>query len=202
MPRGRLRIGGSTLATAAGRLLAVVFGAALAYYGAMLVLLACKVSPDVVDELCGYRTAFDYLSGLGAGDVSSADRLIVALVALALGLLATALLWIGRPRLYLARHEVRLAETDRGVTEIGPRAMERAVESAALEHPAVVGARARYGERGIALAVTAGRAADLVTTLNEIEDRAHRSLERHEIDLGRVDLTLAGYSSTNGRELQ
>ena len=202
MPRQRLRLEGSRPMTAAGRLLVILFGAALAYYGAMLVLLAFKVSPSVVNDLCGYRTAFDYLSGLGAGDISSSDRLLVAIVAVAVALLALALVWFGRPRPHLARHEVRVAETDHGVTEIQPRALERAVEAAALEHPAVVGARARYGDQAIALAVTAGGAADLVTTLGEVEDRAHQSLERHQLDLDRVDVTLAGYSSNNGRELQ
>jgi len=202
MPRQRLRLEGSTLTSTVARLLAVLFGAALAWYGAMVVLLAFKVSPDFVNGISGYRTAFDYLSGLTSGDISSSDRLTVAIVAGVLGLLALALIWLGRPRPHLARHEVRVAETDHGITEIQPRAMERAVEAAALEHPAVVGARARYGDEAIALSVTAGGAADLVTTLNEVEDRAHQSLQRHQLDLGRVDVTLAGYSSTNGRELQ
>lgn len=202
MPRQRLRLEGSALASTASRLLAAIFGAALAYYGAMLVLLACKVNPETVNALCGYRTAYDYLTGLTADDISASDRLIVAIVAVALGLVALLLVWLSRPRPHLARRELRVTETDHGVTEIQPRALERAVEAAALEHPAVVGARARYGDEAIALAVNAGGAADLVTTLNEVEDRAHRSLERHQLELGRVDVTLAGYSSTNGRELQ
>jgi hypothetical protein len=202
MPRQRLHVETSGLANAVGRALAVLLGAALVYYGAMLVLLAFKVSPSVVNDLCGYRTAFDYLSGLSAGDISSSDRLLVAIVAAGLAIVALALLWLGRPRPYLARHEMKVTETDHGVTEIRPRAMERAVEAAALEHPAVVGARARYGDEAIALAVTAGGAADLVTTLNEVEERAHQSLQRHQLELDRVDVTLAGYSSTNGRELQ
>jgi hypothetical protein len=202
MPRQRLSVEGSPLASAAGRALVVLLGAALIYYGAMLVLLALKVSPSVVNDLSGYRTAFDYLSGLSAGDISSTERLIVAIVALLLGLIALYLLWRGLPRPHLTRHEVKVTEADRGTTEIQPRAMERAVEAAALGHPAVVGARARYGDDALALAITAGDAADLVETLHAVEDRAHQSLEQHELELDRVDVTLAGYNATNGRKLR
>jgi hypothetical protein len=201
MPRQRLRVESSTLATTVGRVLVALLGAAIAWYGLMLVLLAFKVSPGTVDDISGYRTAFDYLAGLTPGDVSSSDRLIVAIVALVLAVIATFLVWRGLPRPHLARHAIEVQDTDRGTTEIGPRAIERAVESAALEHPEVVGARARYDDDGIALDVTARHAATLVDTLREVEERAFDSLERHQLALQRVDVTLAGYDSPNGREL-
>jgi hypothetical protein len=201
MPRQRVRIEGSSVATTVGRLLVALLGVAIAWYGLMVMLLAFKVSPSFVNDISGYRTAFDYLSGLEPGDISQTDRLIVAGVALVLALIALFLLWRGLPRPHLARHEVTVTETELGTTEIAPRAMERAVEAAALEHPAVVGARARLDDDGIVLAVTAGKAADLVKTLHEVEDRAFESLERHQLELGRVDVTLAGFDSPNGREL-
>jgi hypothetical protein len=201
MLRQRVRVEGSTTATTVGRLLVALFGAAIAYYGLMLMLLAFKVSPSFVNDISGYRTAFDYLSGLTPGDITRTDRAIVAGAALVLAAIALFLLWRGLPRPHLARHEVKVTETDLGTTEIQPRAMERAVEAAALEHPAVVGARARLDDDGIALAVTAGRAVDLVKTLHEVEDRAFASLGKHELELERVDVTLAGFDSPNGREL-
>jgi hypothetical protein len=201
MPRQRLRVESSTLATTVGRVLVALLGAAIAWYGLMLVLLAFKVSPGTVDDISGYRTAFDYLAGLTPGDVSSSDRLIVAIVALVLAVIAAFLVWRGLPRPHLARHAIEVQDTDRGTTEIGPRAIERAVESAALEHPEVVGARARYDDDGIALDVTARHAATLVDTLREVEERAFDSVERHQLALERVDVTLAGYDSPNGREL-
>lgn len=200
-PRQRLRIESSTITTTVARVLVAILGAAIAWYGLMVALLACKVSPDFVNDISGYRTAFDYLAGLGPEDISGSDRLIVAIVALILALLAGLLLWLGLPRPHLARHAVDVQETDRGNTEIRPRAIERAVESAALGHPAVVGARARYEDDGIALDVTSRHAATLVDTLREVEDRAFESLEQHELELERVDVTLAGYGSSNGREL-
>jgi hypothetical protein len=201
MPRQRIRIEGSSTAAAVSRFLAALLGAALAWYGLMVMLLAFKVSPNFVNDISGYRTAFDYLSGLTPGDISSTDRLIVAGVALVLALIALFLLWRGLPRPHLARHDVTVTETDLGTTEIAPRAMERAVEAAALEHPAVVGARARLDDDGIALAITARSAGELVKTLHEVEDRAFESLERHQLELEHVDVTLAGYESPNGREL-
>ena len=201
MPRQRVRVEGSSLATTVGRFLVALLGAAIAYYGLMLMMLAFKVSPSFVNDISGYRTAFDYLAGLTPGDISQTDRLVIAGAALVLASIALFLLWRGLPRPHLARHEVTITETDLGTTEIGPRAMERAVEAAALEHPAVVGARARLDDDGIALAVTAGRAVDLVKTLHEVEDRAFASLGRHQLELERVDVTLAGFDSPNGREL-
>jgi hypothetical protein len=201
MPRQRLRVESSTLATTVGRVLVALLGAAIAWYGLMLVLLAFKVSAGTVDEISGYRTAFDYLAGLTPGDVSSSDRLIVAIIALVLAVIAAFLVRRGLPRPHLARDAIEVQDTDRGTTGIGARAIERAVESAALEHPEVVGARARYDDDGIALDVTARHAATLVDTLREVEERAFDSLERHQLALERVDVTLAGYDSPNGREL-
>ncbi len=201
MLRQRIHVEGSTTANAVGRILVALLGAAIAWYGLMLVLLAFKVSPSFVNDISGYRTAFDYLSGLESGDISGTDRLVIACIALVLALIALFLLWRGLPRPHLARHQVKVTDTDRGTTEIGPRAVERAVEVAALEHSAVVGARARLEDDGIALAITARDAPDLVKTLQEVEERAFASLDRHQLELDRVDLTLAGYDSPNGREL-
>jgi len=201
MLRQRLRIEGSSLASAVGRGLVALLGAAIAYHGLMVFLLAVKVSPDFVNDISGYRTAFDYLAGLDAEDISGSDRLIVAIVALVLAAVAAFLLWRGLPRPRLARHAIELPEAELGRTEIGPRAIERAVESAALGHPAVVGARARCEEERIVLDITARRAVSLAETLRAVEQRALESLETHELRLQRVDVTLAGYDNPKGREL-
>ena len=202
MLRQRLRLEGSAITNGVGRFLVALLGAALVYYGAMVVLLALKVSPETVNDLCGYRTAFDYLAGLDAEEITSTARLVIALVAVAVALTALLLLCRGLPRPHLARHGIELADTDLGITEVQPRAVERAVESAALQHDAVVGARARYDDGGIALLVTARQAPGLVATLEEVRGLAHRGLERHQLELERVDVTLAGYKGTNRRELR
>jgi len=201
MFRQRLRIQGSALAALAGRALVLVLAAALVWYGAMLVLLALKVSPQTLNELSGYRDAYDYLATLQAADISSTDRLIVAIVGLIVALAAGTLVWRGLPRPHLARGPLTLPTTDRGQTDVQPRALERAVEAAASEHPAVVDASARYDDGTLALTITARDARHVVQTLHEVRDRAHESLARHELGLTTVHVTLAGYDASNRREL-
>lgn len=201
MPRQRLRIAGSSLVDTVGRILVALLGAVILYYGLMVVLLALNVSPAFVNDISGYRTAFDHLAELTAADITGDDRIITAIVALVLAALAAILIWRGLPRPHLARHAIELEGGGRGRTEVGPRAVERAVEAAALAHPAVVGARARFDEDRVALMVTARHAATLAGTLREVEERAFRSLGKHELALERVDVTLAGYDTPNGREL-
>jgi hypothetical protein len=202
MTRQRLHLDSSPIATAVGRGLVALLGAAIAWYGLMVVLLAFKVSPSTVDDISGYRTAFDYLTGLEAGDLSSSDRLIIAIVAVVVALLAALLLWLALPRPRLARHPIEVERTDLGRTEVAPRAVERAVESAALRHPDILGARARYDDDRIELAVTARRATSLVETLRAVEESAFESLATHQLGPDHVDVTLAGYDSPKGRELQ
>ncbi len=198
--RQRIRAESSTVATVAARALAALVGLALAFYGLMLFLLAVKVDPDTVNGLSGYRDAYDYLAGLTAGDISVDERRLAALAGLVVGLTAAFLAWRALPRPHLARHSRIASEGERGQTEVQPRALERAVEVAALEHPEVVAARARYDDDSIVLSVTAGGATRLVETLREVGDLAHASLERHQLDLRRVDVTLTAYNRTNRRE--
>ncbi|MBA3408537.1 MAG: hypothetical protein H0U06_10890, partial [Solirubrobacterales bacterium] len=71
MLRQRLRERTSPLMLV-GRLVTLVFALALVWYGLMTVLLALKVSPSTVNTISGYRTAFDWLSGLTPSDVDGA----------------------------------------------------------------------------------------------------------------------------------
>lgn len=196
MARQRLRIHGSALSGLAGRALVVVLGAMLIWYGAMLVLLALKFSPQTVNDLSGYRDAYDELATLQAAEI---DRLTVAIAGVVVALAAGALVWRGLPRAHLARSSFTLGETQRGQTDIRPRALERAVEIAALGHPAVLSAGARFDDGTIALAITTADAGAAVQTLREVRDRAHESLVRHELDLSTVDVTLTGYDHINRR---
>ncbi|MEJ7798692.1 MAG: hypothetical protein WKF42_09350 [Solirubrobacteraceae bacterium] len=200
MVRQRLRVRGSALSAVAGRVLVLLLAAALIWYGTMLVLLALKFSPQTVNELSGYRDVYDHLASVQAADISGSDRVVVAIVGLVVALAAGTLLWRGLPRPHLARGSLSLPATERGQTDVQPRALERAVEAAAGEHPAVVGARARYDDGTLALTITTRDAAGAVRTLREVRDRAHDSLTRHELDLSTVDVTLSGHEPQNRRE--
>jgi len=197
MARQRLRIKGSALTGLVGRALVVVLAAMLVWYGAMLVLLALKVSPQTVNDLSGYRDAYDYLATLQPAAI---DRLAVAIAGVVVALAAGASVWRGLPRPHLTRSALSLPESEHGQTDIQPRALERAVEAAATEHPAVLSASGRYDDGTLALAITTADARNAVQTLREVRDRALESLARHELDLSTVHVTLAGYDHMNRRD--
>jgi hypothetical protein len=201
MLRQRVHIEGSGLAAAVGRILVVLLGAALVFYGVMVVMLAFKVSPSTVNDISGYRSAFDYLAGLEASDISGTDRAIVAGAGVLAFLVALFLTVRGLPRPHLARHSVVVSDEEDGQTEVGPRAFERVVESAAREDPKVTDARARYDEDGIVVNVQIKDAATAVETLRDAQERARESLQKHELQVEHVSVTLAGYNGTNRREL-
>jgi hypothetical protein len=201
MLRQRLRFRSSPLAYL-GRVLVAIVGAALVWYGLMLLLLALKVDPASVNDLSGYRSAYDYLAGLGPQDVDGPVRLLAGLAGLACFVVFGYAAIKQLPRPYLARSELQLEEQQRGITEIGPRAIERVAEAAALEHPAVASATGRYGTDDLALDISVGRARDLGQTLRAVRDRAYQRLTEHGLPALAVNVTLTGYHRKGRRELK
>ncbi len=199
MPRQRLREHTSFLMMA-GRLVTLLLGVAMVWYGLMALLLAVKVSPSTVNSLSGYRTAFNWLSGLTPGDVDGATtRLIVAgagvLAFLVFGFLAFKLL----PRPYLARRDLPLHSDPLGQLTIEPRAVERLAEVAATSDAAVSDARSRYSVDDLAVDVTVRRARDVATTLREAQSRVVRALAEHELPAMPINITLAGFDRDRRR---
>jgi hypothetical protein len=201
MRRQRLRARGSALSIA-GRLLALLLGLALLWYGAMVVLLAAKVAPQTVNDLSGYRSAYDFLASLGTGDVSDATRAVAAGAGLLAMLVFGFLAWKELPRPYLALSELELSSDDRGRVTIAPRAVERIAEAAACDSPAVSAARARETGSAIEVDVTVGQHADIEATLAAAQRRAIDALERHSVPNGRVDVILTRFDSTDEKEHQ
>jgi hypothetical protein len=202
MLRQRVRARSFPVARIAADAVVVVFALALIWGGAMLVLLAFKVSPGTIDELSGYRTAYDHLARLGPEDISASTRLIAALAGTAACLAFGFLAWRAIPRPYLARIDLRLAEDERGIVDVSARAIERAVEIAALDHPAVEAARARYGTDDLTVDIVTGRADTLAATLQDVHQRTRDSLAQHELPPLPVNITLVRFERTNRRELQ
>ena len=66
MLRQRVRVRTSSVALI-GRAILILFSLALIWYGLMLILLALKVSPHTVNQISGYRTAYNYLSDAHGG---------------------------------------------------------------------------------------------------------------------------------------
>lgn len=184
-----------------GRVLLVLFALALIWYGLMLLLLALKISPETVDTLSGYRTAYDYLAGLTPEDITGVTRLIAAIAGLLAFLLFGYLALQELPRPYLARSDWRFSEGQRGFTEIEPRAIERVAEAAALEQREVSSVSGRYGTDDIVLNVEVRRARDVAETLRAVRHGVRESLERHGLPSVPVNVTLTGFDRKQRREL-
>jgi len=200
MLRQRLRTRTSPLALI-GRVLVFTLACALVFYGAMLALLALGVDPGTLRSSSGYRAAFNYLTGLQAGDLSDTVRIAAGIG----GLLAFALFGYLAlkeiPRPYLARHDLELVADEHGTVIVQPRAIERIAEAAASEHPGVTGAAGRYGGDDLAIGITVRRARDVATTLTDVQQRVATALERHGLPPVPVNLTLTGFDRRNRREL-
>ena len=193
MPRQRIRERPSVLMVV-GRIVPLVLALGLVWYGLMLVLLALKVSPSTVNALSGYRTAFNYLSGLTPDDVDGGvTRAIIAGSGFAAFLVFGYLAVKQLPRPYLARRELPLAADEHGEVSVEPRAIERIAEVAASRHSAVTAARGRYSVDDLAVDVSVRRARDLATTLHDAQQRVADALQEHELPAMAVNITLTGY---------
>lgn len=193
MPRQRIRERPSVLMVV-GRIVPLVLALGLVWYGLMLVLLAVKVSPSTVNAISGYRTAFNYLSGLTPDDVDGGvTRAIIAGSGIAAFVVFGYLAVKQLPRPYLARRELPLAADEHGAVSVEPRAIERIAEVAASRHSAVTAARGRYSVDDLAVDVSVRRARDLATTLHDAQQRVADALEEHELPAMAVNITLTGY---------
>jgi hypothetical protein len=184
-----------------GRVLVLLLAGALVWYGLMVLLLALKVAPATVDELSGYRTAFDWLAGLGPEDVDGQVRAIGA----AAGLVAFLVFgWCALqelPRPYLARSDLDLEAEERGELRVEPRAVERVAEVAAEQQPAVSDATGLYATDHMSANVSVNRARGVADTLRTVQRQARAALEEHDLPVLPVNVTLTGYDRRQKREL-
>ena len=200
MLRQRLRVGTSPLVLLS-RIVLVLFALALVWYGAMLLLLAFKVSPHTVNQLSGYRSAYNYLAGLKPRDITADTRLIAGLAGLVGFLVFGYLAFKELPRPHLTRSELRLVDHERGVVDVEPRAIERAVEGAALEHAAVQDAAGRYATDELTVTISITRARELPDILRAVRAQAREQLAAHGLPELPVNVTLTGFERTRRREL-
>jgi hypothetical protein len=201
MLRQRIRIRTSPLVYLA-RAVLILASLGLALYGLALLALALKANPETVNDGSAYRSAYDYLAGVEPADITGQVRLIAGLAGLGTFLVFGFLALKEIPRPYLARGELRLAEDERGVVDVDPRAIERVAEAAARENEAVRSAAARYGTEDLTLNVAVTRARDLRATLRDIRARAREQLERHGLPSLPVHVTITGFERKTRRELR
>jgi len=199
--RQRLRTRTSPLAYVS-RVIPVIVALVLIWYGLMLLLLALKFSPDTVNSISGYRTIYDELAGIGAGDISDRSRLIAGIAGLVAFLLFGLLALKEFPRPYLTRSESPVQQRDElGEVVIEPRAVERVAETAAQANPAVTGAAGRYGDEQIYVNVKVKRARAVPETLRDVQRRVAEAMGQHGLPAVPVNVTLAGFDRQQRREL-
>lgn len=200
MIRQRINLRTPTLAYLV-RLLTLVLGLALVWYGLMLALLAVKVSPHTVNAISGYRSIYDDAATLSRQDFTTAVRWIAGGAGFLAFLLFAYLAIQELPRPYLARGEVPLTEQETGTTIVKPRALERVAELAARGNPDVASASGRLGDGDLNLSVALRRAATAADALRDIRTRVRSELDRHELPALPVNVTLTDYDRTTRREL-
>ena len=201
MLRQRLRTRTSPLAFIQ-RLLELALALALIWYGLMLAGLALDVIGDrSADTYSGYRTAYDFVANLLAGQASDSARLIAGIAGLVSFLLLLILAFKQLPHPYLARGDLELEDGDRGTLTVEPRAVERLAEGIALQHPAVASASGRFATDDLAVLLEVRRARDLPDTLRTVQRSVSSGLERHGLPTVPVNVTLTSYDRSTKREL-
>jgi hypothetical protein len=168
----------------------------------MVVLLAAKTSPANVDRISGYRTAYQYFAGLDPADITGRVRLIAGLAGFATFLVCSYLARKTVALPHLTRTALTLSSDERGVVKIQPRAIERAIEGAALAHDAVRGAAGRQAAESLTLSVGLARPSDAAQALRDVRERARAALDQHTLPTAPVNVTLTGFSGNNRRELE
>jgi hypothetical protein len=200
MTRQRVRLRTPALAYLV-RLLTVVLGAALVWYGAMVILLAVKVSPHTVNDLSAYRTLYHDIVGLHPGDFTTPVRLIAGFGGFLAFLVLVYLALQELPRPYLARGPVSLEERPGGETVARARAIERVGEIAAQANPDVTSAAGRLGDDELLVTISVARAGRAADSLTDVQERVREALGRHDLPALPVNVTLTGYDRATKREL-
>jgi hypothetical protein len=183
------------------RLLTVAFGAALVWYGAMVILLAVKVSPHTVNNLSAYRTLYHDIVSLHPGDFTTPVRLIAGFGGFLAFVVLVYLALQELPRPYLARGPVSLDVRPGGETVARARAIERVCEIAAHANPDVTSASGRLGDDELVVNISVARAGRAADSLTEVQERVRAALGEHDLPDLPVNVTLTGYDRATKREL-
>lgn len=176
-----------------GRIVLVALLLGVLWYGLMTVLLALGAPRGAIDLISGYRTAYDFLAGLGPESLTPRVRLIAGLSGLGGFVVFAYLAYKELPRPYVARRRLGLAEDERGGVTVAPRAIERVAESAAFASPVVAKAAARWEGEDLNVDITVDRARDLPSTLRDVQGKVAEALATHELPAVPVGVTLTGY---------
>jgi hypothetical protein len=183
------------------RLLTAVLGVALVWYGAMVIMLAVKVSPHTVNAISAYRSLYHDIVGLKPSDFTTPVRLIAGFGGLLAFLVLVFLALQELPRPYLTRGPVTLDEQPAGETVARARSIERLAEIAAQTTSNVTSAAGRLGEEELTVNISVRRAGLAAETLAAVREKVRNALAQHELPALSVNVTLTGYDRITKREL-
>jgi hypothetical protein len=183
------------------RLLTLVLGLALIWYGLMVILLAVKLAPHTVNSISAYRTLYHDVADLTSSDFTTRVRLIAGFGGLLALLMLLYLAAQELPRPYLARGAVILDDQPHGQTAMKPRAVERLAEIAAQGNSAVTSVAGRLGNEELNVSIATSRASLAADTLTDVRLRVRSSLTTHDLSVLPVNVTLTGYDRKTKREL-
>ncbi len=200
MIRQRINLRNPALAHVA-HALTLVLAAILIWYGAMVVLLAAKVSPHTVNSLSAYRTLYHDAAGLKLSDFTTVRRLVIGCAGFLAFLVFVYLALQTLPRPYLARGPFAIGDREHGATTVAPRAVERALELAAAASPRVTAAVGRLGDEKLELHIHVRSARSAADDLRDVHGRAVAALAEHGLPAIPVNVTLTGYDRKTTREL-
>jgi len=200
MLRQRIRTRTSAVSTVT-LVLAVLLGLALVFYGLVLLLLATGVSSATLNAISGYRTAYDFLAGLGPDSFDTLARVIVGAAGLVALLLFAYLAYKAVPRPHFARRAITLSRDERGEVEVEPRALERVAESAASANPLVASVSGRTEAEALTVLVAVGRPMEIPEIMRDVQRRVREALDRHDLPPTPVNVTLTGIDAKRRREL-
>lgn len=200
MIRQRIALRTPVLAYAV-RALTILLALILIWYGAMLVLLAAKLSPHTVNSISGYLTLYRDAAGLTLSDFTDTVRVIAGAGGLLVFSLLVYLALQELPRGHLARGDLYLGHGRGGELTVAPRAVERIAEIAAGGHREVDEVSARVGEGAVAVHMSVRRAASAPRALREVRERILEQLSAHGLPALTVDVTLTGFHPTTRRDL-
>ncbi|MBA2240264.1 MAG: hypothetical protein H0W09_03320 [Solirubrobacterales bacterium] len=185
-----------------GRVVLILLALLALWYGLMTILLAVGVDPGTVNLISGYRTAYDFLAGLTPDEISGLARGVAAGAGILAFLLFGALALRMLPRPYRTRGDVDVdLPSERGATQVEPKALERIAKIASSNHGSVSSASARYSADALAVGIKLAAEADLAGSLEAAQQRVRGALEQHGLEVGRIDVTLTGIDTKCRREL-
>lgn len=189
------------LARVCGRVLTGGLALLSIWYGAMVALLAAKVSPVAINAISGYRTLYGDVAGLRHADFTTPVRVIAGLA----GFTAFCFfVWVAARQLApsdVGQQAVTIGDEDTGSTTVKARAIERLAEITARSHADVTHATGHLHDDQLDVDIDTCRPDTAADVLRSVAARVLDAVAGHELPPVTVNVTITGYEPTTQRQL-